>query len=176
MDYGIWKVEVERLLHQLEKIDLGYPLGENRLNPPLAARNSISESHGDIAPSCATEIDGFYGICDGLSWPDVNNGYFIKPRAELGLIRNEYDPVEIVGDIPGSIIVVGSSGNGALFAIHPTSGRLLILPSGRIEKNIYIDSTGKVRVQASSFCVFVELLLQDLRAFVTCKQDHLYIG
>jgi hypothetical protein len=175
MNFQEWRAEAEWLLRMLRPSEFGCPLGENLVRPPDLSTISLANQLDDVYPLCVEQLDAFFRVSDGLSWPDVRNGYFIKHRDEIGRIPDEYDPTMIDGHIGGSIIVVGSSGGGALFTVRKTIGDIVLLPNGRIEKNTYYDSDGNARVVASDFHAFAGLLLDDLRAFVTNDEGHIYV-
>ena len=175
MNYQVWRAEAERLLGELRRTDFGYPLGDNVVRPAVALNDSIAAQLAGLHSACAAKLDAFFSICDGISWPDVHNGYFIKQRKEIGQIKNEYDPTKIIGDMAGRIVVVGSSGAGTLFAIRTRIGDILALSSGRIDGNTYYDN-GNVHVAAADFDGFAQLLLEDLRAFVAGKEEHTYVA
>jgi len=173
MDFSTWKSNAERLLSQLKAIDFGYPLGEN-----VVRESDLDSAFADerrLSEASIHELRSFYEVCDGISWPDVQNGYFLKQRKEIGRTKDEYDPVRVTGATDYDIVVVGSSGTGTFFAIG-NNGEVLSIPSGRIEKNTYFDKDGDIQVVASTLSDFAGLLVADLIAFVEDKPGHAYVS
>ncbi len=117
------------------------------------------------------ELRSFYEVCDGVSWPDVQDGYFLNQREDIGQTKDEYDPVRVSGPTEYDITVIGSSGSGTLFAIDD-DGNVLSIPSGKIEQNTYFDTTGNIQVVANAFSDFAEILLVDLEVFVEDKPEQ----
>lgn len=172
MNFHKWKADTESLLVKLRAIDFGYPLGENIICD-VAEEHSL-ELGESLDSSASQDLREFYSICDGIRWPDVHNGYFLKEHGEIGIPRDEYEPTQVDGPLSCSVIVVGSTGTGALFAVS-REGELLLLQPRRIEKNIYFDPDGTIQVVAPDFSTFCQLLLKDLEAFVEDKPGHSYI-
>jgi hypothetical protein len=166
LNYEDWLYDVNNLLLQLRAIDFGYPLGENLLLAP-------SE---DGAVPQNTELAEFYSCCDGLRWPDVGNGYFLRSKSELDMAKNEYDPTAVKGDKRGPITVLGSTGTGILFALRSETGEVMKLPSSRIERNLYDNSDSRAQIIANSVRQFVDKLKDDLQAFVGDTAEHQYLA
>lgn len=173
MNFIDWKSNAEQLLSQLRAIDFGYPLGENVVREAVLGTSFADESR--LSATSLDELRKFYEVCDGVSWPDVQNGYFLKQRKDIGQTKDQYDPIRVTGTDDYQITVVGSSGTGTLFAING-AGNVLSVPSGKIEQNAYFDTTGKIQVVAESFSKFAEILLVDLKAFVEDKPEHAYVA
>lgn len=174
MDYQNWAYRVNALLSELMMIDFGYPLEENVLNPP-AGRDELADSLCLAGLAEESSLKGFYEVCNGFSWPDVWNGYFIRPVDVIAKVSDSYDVRRVEGQVVGDVVIVGSSGGGDLFAIRKQEMDVLLLPAGRIENNTYYDPDSRIRIVASSFCNFAEMLLEDLYAFVHDIADHTYI-
>ena len=166
MNYHYAVNQVKTLLTQLRNIDFGYPLGDNILREPSVG----------IFPADGDEIAEFYCYCDGLSWPDVANGYFIYKRADFGMAKNEYDPTSIEGDLGGEISVLGSTGTGVLFARRNEDGRILSLPPSKIKANVYDNTDSRAKVVAGSLNEFFLKLTEDLNAFVEDEAGHSYLA
>ncbi len=173
LDPGMsWKETVERLLSELKSIDFGYPLGDNCISQPVP--DSSVNCDDRLEASVLKELQSFYAACDGFSWPDMQNGYFVKPQREIGVVKDEYEPVRIAGSIECDILSLGSSGTGTLFAVA-RDGKVLAMPAGRIERNTYCDDSNKARVVAAGLGAFFELLASDLEAFVADDPGHTYV-
>ncbi len=166
MDYDVLIRRTKKLLSQLQTIDFGYPLGENILRDPSIEIDARFDS----------EITQFYSQCDGLSWPNVVNGYFIRKSSEFGKVKNEYDPISIEGDLSGEIAVLGSTGSGVLFARRSENGQILALPPAKIAANIYYNSDCGATIIANSLKEFYVKLMEDLQAFVEDRAEHQFLG
>lgn len=175
MDMEEWKMQTEGLLSELREIDFGYPLGDNGILNPSADENSMSRIEEKLGSRVASSLRCFYQVCDGLSWPDVQSGYFIKKAESVGVIRDKFEVTQIQGKYDYGVVVVGSSGNGVLFALD-ASERVLKLPPGKIENNTYSDLDDKIIVLTNRFIDFLHLLTRDLKAFVEDTQDYQYIA
>jgi hypothetical protein len=92
------------------------------------------------------------------------------------MIKNEYDPTSIDGDLGGEISVLGSTGTGVLFARRNDNGQILALPSSKIEANVYYNTDSRAKVVASSLYEFFLKLIEDLKAFVEDKAGHRYLA
>lgn len=160
------------LLRDMYGIDFGYPLGENKIVPP----NDYIEQFKAIAalpPSAVT----FYKNCDGVSLPDVQNGYFIHGAEVIAL--NSSEPLEIVdvrtqAAIP--ILVFGSTGGGGRFAMNLETGEVLLLSDGLVMNRVFEATGANVVCVASDWDEFMERLLDDVEAFVIDKPNHIFMA
>ena len=175
MDMNNWIKNSNILLKELANIDFGYPLDDNTIRLPRK-KNIVDIALSDVGALDDALLD-FYISCNGLSWADVYNGYFINAIEDLHGKRqtNDLMPSEVKGKLKGRIIVFGSDGGGALFAIRKSEKDILYLPAGRVENGIYDDTAGNVRIIGGTFSEFLEKLLRDLRAFVLDEEGHIYI-
>ena len=172
MDYRLWIEEVNQLLAKLSDLDLPYPLGTNEV---------VARTSGEVripllgSRSVARQIGEFFSVCDGISWPDVRNGYFIVRGDEIGKVKNDSVPTSIVGELAGRVLQLGSNGGGMLFVTRRTSGEVLALPPSGIYDNVYDNSDGRARMIAADFDGFLSRLKDDLQAFVAWRSDFDYI-
>jgi hypothetical protein len=174
-DYHEWVARVKDLLSELSMIDFGYPIGNNALGQsgePIEVAKSLQEA----GITCTAQLRAFYEASDGLSWPGVQNGYFLRAHSAVGAVSDAYEVTKVKGHAGGEVVVLGSSGGGDLFAIRKREADILFLPAGRIEDNTYYDRDSRVRIIAPDVDGFVELLTRDLEAFIRGDANHQYIA
>ena len=113
-----------------------------------------------------------YTACDGLSFPDVHNGYFIKPLDRLIHTDLASEPNKVLSDDIIDVFSFGSTGNGSLFVVDSRRGSVLLLPPGPMTDGLYDGRRLAVRRAAAIVPLFVERLLEDLTAFVKGDTQH----
>jgi hypothetical protein len=153
-------------------IDFGYPLGENIIRSAEGRKYSISE----LGTSCAKWLVPLYSVCDGLSFPDVHVGYFIKPLERVLSFDRSSEPDRVILDREIAVVPIGSTGGGALFVVDCEHGSVLLLPPGPLHDGRYDGTRAMIKVVAESVPRFLEALLDDVRAFVKNKIAHAYIS
>lgn len=168
-----WSDQVSVLLIAFQNLDLGYPTGENVLHSPVG---SAGRQELIVRSNLAGFVDlsDFYSVCDGLSWPDIHNGYFVKRLREIGAARPSSEPSHVQGI--GDVVTVGSTGGGGLFVMRRDTRSVLLLRSGTLTNGTYITSTDNAQAVAADFQSFCNLLLRDLRAFVKGDSSHRYLS
>ncbi len=172
MDYRLWIEEVDQLLAKLDELDLPYPLGTNEVVPKTSGEVRVPPL-GSLA--VARQIGEFFSVCDGITWPEVRNGYFIVRGDEIGQVKDEFVPTSLDGELAGSVLQLGSNGGGTLFVVRRTSGEVLALPPGGIHENVYDNRESQARIIAADFDGFLSRLKDDLEAFVGLRTDYDYI-
>ncbi len=172
----IWLKKANELLIELREVDFGYSLDENIIRPPKR------EDYTQLTLSNSGYSDNqmlynFYLECDGLSWPDVHNGYFIHSVEKLNEKeqRKSNLPTKISGIYRSPILVFGSDGGGGLFAVRKQYNDILYLPNGLIQEGIFDGETANIKKIGDNFSEFLEKLLSDLEAFVFDKEGYIYI-
>lgn len=164
---------MKHLLAEMKAIDFGYPLGDNVVaspQDPVIAKERLAAIGGDAVAA----FQSFYACCDGLSLPDVRNGYFIKSIAKLGVSRPDSDPKEVIGEFAGAVLAFGSMGNGGLFVVRRIESDVLYLPPGPLHDGVYDGRQTQVKRLAPDLNTFLGLLLDDVKAFVR-DTPHQYI-
>ena len=68
--YADWARELQVLLAELADLDFGYPLDTNEVLAPQLS-----------PPKVPAGLEDLYGVCDGVSMPDVYVGYFLDSAA-----------------------------------------------------------------------------------------------
>ncbi len=160
-------------LSELSKIDVGYPLGENVVR-------EASRSSG--LPTAFLSMNGskwlctLYSVCDGLSFPDVHVGYFVKPLERVMSCDRQSEPDTVILDREISVLPFGSTGGGSLFVVGCERGDVMLLPPALLSGGRYHGKEGVVIEVAATVPLFFERLLADLTAFVNDEQHHNYIA
>ena len=162
-----WAREMCALLAEMMEQEFQYELGENELLPAAAG----------IPDGVPEPLQPLYRLFDRLSMPDVHSGYFIEPAARIVTGAALGEPTRISGAPPHRIFVFGYDGGGGRFALSTDDGTVFYLPDGgAVEDGVFIeDHLVRARRMAGDVTEFLEILLRDLRAFVTGKQPHRYI-
>lgn len=169
-----WAERLQNALGKLRRIDFGYPLGENVIRPLPSGRDarSILEEENIHSPDLAS----FYGSCDGVSLPDVQNGYFLMSLLELVDGLREKEPRTVVGRVSGSMVVFGWTGGGQRFALMLEGGSIWWLGNGLVEDRVFYSEEGNARKIASDLPGFLLRLAEDAEAFVADEQGHSFIA
>jgi len=167
--------QMKSTLRGLNELDLGYPLGTNIVRDANRA-NGMPPAYATV--SGWRWINELYSASDGLSFPDVHVGYFIKPLERIVNADGYYEPRTVIGDSGEEVSVLpfGSTGGGSLFVVKCNRGEVMLLPPGEFRNGRYDGRGRKVRVIASSVVGFLDLLREDLEAFVGGVTPHAYIS
>lgn len=175
MNIQSWGSAAKRLLGELQEIDFGTPLGENVLHDPQPA-DAVQKCIDQLGLQDGRRLVEFYSYCDGFSWPDVHVGYFISPIARLAETQDG-DPTMIVGGSnAGPVQLIGNDGSGRLFVMRKEEQDVLVLPPGEIVDGKYDDSDERSIWVAIDLKTFLQLLEDDLKAFVLDTPDHSFLG
>lgn len=174
MNINTWKQETDLLLADLREIDFGYPLGENVIFSPSPVNVESWHLGLMLSDRAALALRAFYEVCDGLSWPDVQNGYYIQKSEVLGRVANQHSITKVKTDITFDVITIGSTGGGTTFVMN-FEGHIIRLPRGRVEDNTYCSSESQVDLIAEDLFVFLERLSEDLAAFVEDREGYSYL-
>lgn len=164
---------LESILRELAAIDFGYPLGDNLVAPPGEQANYALAEAGLDGISGLLDL---YSSCNGISMPDVHNGYFIKPLHKLLEYKPASEPRTVLLDAELEVIPLGSTGGGDLFVVERKSGRVLLLPPGPLHDGLYDGRQTNVKVVAEGIPQFLDELICDVEAFVHDKQGHRYLS
>jgi hypothetical protein len=166
---------IEALLDSLAKIDLGYPQGQNCVFSPMP-RDDLETSLERIGLASYESLCGFYAACDGVSLPDVHIGYFLHEAKKLGRHGRVHDINEVLGPFAGSVVIIGSTGGGDLFALRRKEGDVLFLPPGPVHAGAYDGARAAVRRLAADFESFLERIVADVEAFVHDVPNYPFMG
>src|SRR5262249_11765778 len=128
-----------------------------------------AEPNGALAP--------LYSVCNGLNLPDVYNGYFILPAEKVNALIAEGRLSRVADTEVFEIIPFGSDGGGNRFVLRIDDGSIYYLPHTATIKNGTYMGTRRdpPRRLTASMADFMWRLLEDVRAFVAGKDDHVYL-
>lgn len=141
----------------------GYPPDDNRVES--ASRSDSGESAGlrDLPQDLIT----FYRHVDRVSLPDVGSGFFVHPADQTVAGMGGDLPTRIVGSREDSVVVFGSDGGGALFALSATDEATVYrLPPARVEGSVYTEGAIPCEVVASGLAAYLTFLERELQSGV----------
>lgn len=139
----------------------GYPPDEN-----YVARSSTSGSE-EIAGvgGVPDDLVTFYRYVERVSLPDVGSGFFVHPEGQTVAGLGGDLPTRIVGSREDSVVVFGSDGGGALFALSATDGSTVYrLPPSRVEGDVYTEGPIPCEIAAPDLAGCLSLFERELRA------------
>jgi hypothetical protein len=113
-----WRVSVTAQVDQLLETfqsRFGFEPGLNQLGPPAA--DQALASLQAIVPRPAADLIDFYRRIGQVSLPDVGNGYFIHPADLVARQATAGEPGRIGPPHELDVLVFGSDGGGALYAV-----------------------------------------------------------
>lgn len=132
----------------------GYPPGENTVLLADGGTRAVAESLGTnhrVPPALLS----LYSVVDGVSLPDVGNGYFVHPPSAAAEHLDEYGAVRLTEDNCG--VVFASDGGGTLYAIGA---------DGRIHRSTAPSWVDEFEVVATDLRDFLEQLRRTVVRFV----------
>ncbi|WP_068819222.1 hypothetical protein [Phormidesmis priestleyi] len=165
-EFKSWAAQVTEVLVELASQHSDYPLGTNELR-------KATSNHTDLPQ----KLQPLYEVCDGMSLPDVHNGYFIDPAQRVTSASKRGEPILVEGSQSIPILVFGSDGGGGRFVLGTVDGAVYYLPSsGAVKNSTYIeDSVVTARRVAGGVIEFLWRLKDDINAFVYGHEDHVYL-
>lgn len=140
----------------------GYPPGEQRVDGPAAAA-VLDEAAGRDFPAPLLDL---HRACAEVSLPDVENGWFLHRLERVLAGLDGADPVRVAGRWEVDVVVFGSDGGGTLLALEAAAGRVLALPPGPVDGQVYDDSLEPATVVADSLPAFLTQLEERVRRSV----------
>jgi len=173
VDMILWEQRVSSLLYQLTEQKHGHPFGANVLRD-AASPTQLTELRRRLPGR--EDLADFYGRHDGLSWPDVWNGYFLHGLHLVLAADKRGEPNAVLGVDAGAILVLGSDGGGGRFAERLDSREIAYMPPGLVRQGGYDNSDRRTRIVSSDFGAFLERLADDLDAFVRDDRSWAFHG
>lgn len=165
-----WVDSMRERIPLLECMDLGYPLGVHEVRAPVPHEwLRVPES-----------LKPLYQVCDGLSFPNVHNGYFIESAVRVVSAQARGEPVTVAHQDGSStaITVFGADGGGSRFAVAVSEGSVWYLPSDcAVHSGTLVDdASAKGKRLSPNLGQFLRLVLADVDAFLSEDIHHKYIG
>ncbi|WP_329537246.1 SMI1/KNR4 family protein (plasmid) [Streptomyces sp. NBC_01450] len=98
----------------------GFPPGRNAVVLATEESHEATDMLVELTP-IPSDLTTMYWVINGVSLPDMDNGYFIHPPSTVASHFREYGAIQINGEEPA--LVFASDGGGHLFALAG-SGRV----------------------------------------------------
>ena len=176
MDIAPWFARLQRLIADVQTLDLGYPVGAHTIFPP-ADKTVLAQFVQKTGLASTHPLVTLYSHCNGIDLPDVHNGYFIHnvERILHGLETGE--PTRLATNLAETMVVFGSDGGGSRFVIR-TQGptEVLYLPLGAVHNAIFEDERTPPTVLAPDFFAFLRRLEADINAFLADRDDWVFMA
>lgn len=153
--------QVSRLLETFQA-RFGFEPGRNQLGPP-AAEQALASLQA-IVPRPAADLIDFHRCIGQVSLPDIGNGYFIHPAGLVARQAADGEPRRIGPPHELDVLVFGSDGGGALYAIPAAKPG----PVYRLRECSIKDGTalgGNIQVIAADYRAFLQHLAIAVETF-----------
>jgi hypothetical protein len=142
----------------------GYPPGTN-----VVARADTDSGSRAVALLSDHGINGdlldLYSKIEKVSLPDVDRGFFIHSAEEVSDGIRDGQPTKLTGAVDEDIVVFGSDGGGALFALSPAN-KVYRLDGGAMVGSVYDAGDGDVSIIAWDLWGFLEFLKGEVMRWV----------
>lgn len=122
----------------------GFPPDENAIILATDESHAATDALVDLTP-IPSDLTTLYWVVGEISWPDVENGYFIHSASTVATHFREYGAVQVDDESPG--IVFAGDGGGHLFAVAG---------SGRVWRSTTASWFHDFEVAAASIQEFLE--------------------
>jgi len=167
-DIESWVRSVRATLLEMASQDFGYPIDINE----------VVERASELPAGVPPALEPLYAVFDGLSLPDVHNGYFIVRASRLVSATKRGEPTRLEGEPPRRIHVFGYDGGGSRFALDLDDETIYYLhSSGGIEDGVFLaDDSEPVSPVAGNVMEFLDRLKADIEAFVRGEQKYPYMA
>ncbi|MFD3576372.1 hypothetical protein [Streptomyces sp. NPDC058644] len=142
----------------------GYPPDPNSVETGSGCDEAVRDEASAVpaVPAAPGDLALLYRHISRLSLPDVGVGLFVHSvRQTADGLRGDL-PTRVVGEVEDSVVVFGSDGGGALFALSRTDGATVYrLPPGRVDGSVYRCAEG------------IEVVALGLRGFLVHVESEL---
>ena len=152
---------------------LGYPPSRNFVREPISG-DQVRARLEVLGCKNSLLLEAMYTRFDGLSWPDVRNGYFINSMASDTTDSQAGKLLALVAQSDRRTVhEIGSGGGGELILFDCNSGEVLISSGARRESNV-LSNPSEIRVVSPSIEGLLDLLFADLEAFTNGIDGRLH--
>lgn len=166
-----WAMQIEAAIARaLRDVLSTYPFEPDvhSVGPPSAAAELAMLR--ERMPWVPEELCALYRHVGPVSLPDITNGYFLHPPAELiANLSHEDGSADRIGEPLSEevdIVVFGSNGGGDLYAVTTTGrGRVYRLQDAGYEAGIYRGSELGIAVVGENLRDFLEKVLAAVETF-----------
>jgi len=172
MDFLRYTRDLNIRLAQLNNVDLGYELGENKASSgvPRASLESLR------LISASPSLLALYEHVGSVSAPDLWNGIFLLPAEDAHAKHGRTLPSswrKPNGDT-ASVFVFGTDGGGNMLSIDDRE-TVWFLPLGEMRNGVYHEGKRAV-TRLGTMEEFLHALLKDIEKFVEGDREHPFIG
>lgn len=177
MDIEHWQSQMQSALDDFEKVELLYPKNAHVIHPP-AKESDLELLRAAVKPAVPLELEQFYRVCDGVSLPDIHNGYSIESARDICKYIAQGEPTSISDGVQRQVVTFGWNGGGGRFVLC-TDGPpdVLYLPDwGGVDDGVFDAGFAPPRLIATSFAGFLARLLEDVQAFVRGDDGWEFMG
>ncbi|WP_232283814.1 hypothetical protein [Saccharomonospora cyanea] len=140
----------------------GYPPGEHYVlrSTDDSGRDALAAV---LSGAGVRDLIEFYSHVSRISFPDVGPGFFVdEAECVVAGVRGA-QPTRLSG-VPGrTVVVFGSDGGGALFAVDRQTGEVVRLEGGSLIGDAYVVGEYGVQVIARDFEGFMRFLSAELQ-------------
>jgi hypothetical protein len=164
-DYDAWRLAVGKAVDAALvrfQARFGYPPDDHLIGGPSGAAQLQAALEAGTVPA---ELLEFYRHVSRVDLPDVHNGFFVHPLSQVLDNEKTGTPVRAPALTASGIVVFGSDGGGALFAIDATGSPVYLLPTGAVREGTYEGRFDPPRVVAASLPEFLEWLRSAVEVF-----------
>ncbi|GGL00962.1 hypothetical protein GCM10010094_72080 [Streptomyces flaveus] len=145
------------------QLAFGYPPGENYVVSVSGASGAGVKEFVGVG-GVPEDLVAFYRRVGKVSLPDVGSGFFVHSVGQTVAGVCGDLPTRIVGAREDSVVVFGSDGGGAFFALSATDGATVYrLPPSGVEGGVYTEGALPCEVVASDLAGFLRLLEHELK-------------
>lgn len=140
----------------------GYPPGEHYVSRSTdgGGRDALAAV---LSGAGVGDLVEFYSHVSRISFPDVGPGFFVDEVECVVAGMRGARPTRVSG-VPGrAVVVFGSDGGGALFAVDRQTGEVVRLEEGAIMGDVYEVGEYGIQVIARDFEEFMQFLSAELR-------------
>lgn len=154
---------------------LGYPPGTNEVYTASMSKDQVSDVLEATDCPSGERLLGLYAEFDGLSWPDVQNGYYLRRIGSL-IAGNgrRYPRIIDAGSRQHYVLTIGSSGGGDYVALDCSNGQILICGDGTMEGHALV-SPRRCEVVAGNVEELLDRMYSDLQAFASSTPKHKWL-
>jgi hypothetical protein len=159
------RAAVERALRDVVS---GFPFeaDEHRVGPP--ASGAELDLLRQRLPWTPDELVALHRHVGPVTLPDIGNGYFLREPDGVVAALDQQDRADQIGEPLAEhvdVVVFGSNGGGALYAVAVTDGRVFRLQDTSYIRGVYDGTSHGVTIVAADLRDFLERFLNGLNAF-----------
>jgi hypothetical protein len=140
----------------------GYPPDDHVVGGPSGDDVLSTAQRAGTVPE---ELLEFYRQVSAVELPDVHIGFFIHRLSQVLDNERNGTPVSAPTLTDSGIVVFGSDGGGALFALEVSGSPVYLLPTGAVRDGVYVGGLESPRIVAEDLPEFLDWLLAAVQGF-----------